>query len=48
MLTLDVGHNADSPYSDRQRHNDLISVPNSNASETNERLLLKFFRYLKL
>ena len=37
-LTLDVEPNADSPYNDRQRHNNLISVPNCNASGINERL----------
>jgi hypothetical protein len=46
-LTLDVRRNADSPYSDRQRHSDLISVPNSNASRINERLIPENRRYVK-
>ena len=43
-LTLEVGRNADSPYSDRQRHNDLISVPNRNASGVNEHLIPEICR----
>jgi hypothetical protein len=40
-LTVEVECNGGPPYSDRQRHNNLISVPNCNASDTNEHLVPK-------
>jgi hypothetical protein len=38
-LTLEVERNADPPYSDRQRHNNLISFPNRDTSGVNEHLI---------
>ncbi len=36
MLTSDVERSADRPYSNRQHHNNLIFVPDRNASGINE------------
>jgi hypothetical protein len=38
-LTLDMGQHVDPPYSDRQRHSNLIFIPNRNASGINEHLI---------
>jgi hypothetical protein len=36
MLTSDVERSADRPYSNRQHHNNLISVPDRNANGINK------------
>lgn len=40
-FTLDEECNIDTPYTDCCRHDDLISIPNSNAGNLNERLIWK-------
>ena len=47
-LTLEVESNGHPPYHDRQRHNDLISVPNRDASGINERLIAEYRREVGL
>jgi hypothetical protein len=41
-LTMEVECNGSNPYDDRQRHSNIISVPNCNASGINEHLIPEF------
>jgi hypothetical protein len=47
-LTVDVECNVGTPHSDRQVHNNLVSVPNCNASGVNERLIPENCHYVGL
>jgi len=46
-LTAEMESNAGPPHNDRQRHNNLIFVPNRNASGINEHLIPENCHYME-
>jgi hypothetical protein len=46
-LTVEMDSNGGPPHNDRQRHNNLISVPNRNASGIDEHLISENCLYME-